>query len=62
MLDETVKILAGVKHFSLLHCSVRDRERKVHNIDARGVDCALEDVPGVYVNIYNYIDFITQRY
>ena len=29
---------------------------------AWGVDCALEDVPGVYVNIYNYIDFITQRY
>ena len=28
---------------------------------AWGVDCALEDVPGVYVNIYNYIDFITQR-
>ncbi len=43
-------------------CSVRDKERKVRNIDARGVDCALEDVPGVYVNIYNYIDFITQRY
>ena len=29
---------------------------------AWGVDCALEDVPGVYVNIYKYIDFITQRY
>ena len=29
---------------------------------AWGVNCALEDVPGVYVNVYNYIDFITQRF
>ncbi len=57
-----VTLLASDKRFSLICCSVRDEERKVHNIDARGVDCALEDVPGVYVNIYNYIDFITQRY
>ena len=44
---------------SPLVCQSINRRWHVVGLVAWGIGCANRDVPGVYVNVYHYLDFIT---
>ena len=45
-----------------LVCQSESKHWHVVGLVAWGVGCANPDVPGVYVNVYHYLDFITNPF